>query len=114
MINVFRKHQKWLMMVIAVLAIPFVFYFNKTDIGAARSGVVAKLYGRNVSNLEMNRGARFFELAVDLGMFDLLRGLIFGAQNEQQQKEQFAFNLIIIRHEAEALGVRPTTAEIAE
>jgi peptidyl-prolyl cis-trans isomerase D len=114
MINVFRKHQKWLMIVIAVLAIPFVFYFNKTDFGAARGGVVAKLYGRNVSALEMNRGARFFELARDLGMFDFLRDLITSAQTEQQAKEQFALNLIILRHEAETLGLQPTSSEVAE
>jgi peptidyl-prolyl cis-trans isomerase D len=114
MINVFRKHQKWLMIVIAILAIPFVFYFNKTDIGAAGSGVAARLYGRNVSNVEMSRGARFFDLARDLGMFDFLRDLVGSAQTEPQMKEQFAFNLVIIRHEAEALGVRPTSVEIVE
>ncbi len=102
------------MIVIAILAIPFVFYFNKTDIGATRSGVVAKLYGRNVSNVEMNRGAAFFELARDLGMFDFLRDLIFGAQTEQQAREEFALNLIIIRHEAEALGLQPSSTEIAD
>jgi peptidyl-prolyl cis-trans isomerase D len=114
MINVFRKHQKWLMIVIAILAIPFVFYFNKTDFGAAHTGVVAKLYGRNISGIELNRGARFFDLARDLGMFDLLRDLIGSAQTEQQAKEQFAFNLIILGHEAEALGLRATPSEIAE
>jgi peptidyl-prolyl cis-trans isomerase D len=114
MINVFRKHQRWLMIVIAVLAIPFVFYFNKTDIGATRAGVVAKLYGRDVSTLEMNRGERFFDLARDLGMFEFLRDLVAGAQTEPQMKEEFALNLLIIRHEAEVLGVRPTTSEIAD
>lgn len=114
MINVFRKHQKWLMIVIAILAIPFIFYFNKTDFGAAHGGVAAKLYGRNVSALELTRGARFFDLARDLGMFDLLRDLITSAQTEQQAKEQFAFNLIILRHEAEALGIQPTSSAIAE
>jgi len=114
MINVFRKHQRWLMIVIAILAIPFVFYLNKADIGAVHSGVVAKLYGRNISALEMNRGARFFDLARDLGMFDLLRDLIASAQTEPQAKEQFAFNLIILRHEADTLGVQATPSEVAE
>jgi peptidyl-prolyl cis-trans isomerase D len=114
MINVFRKHQKWLMIVIAILAIPFVFYFNKTDVAAMRAGRVARLYGRDVSNVELQRDARFFELARDLGMFDFLRDLIASAQTEQQAKEQFALNLIIIRHEAGALGVQPTPAEIAD
>lgn len=114
MINVFRKHQKWLMIVIAILAIPFVFYFNKTDFAAARSNIVAKLYGRNVSNVEMNRGARLFDLARDLGMFDFLRDLVLSAQTEQQMKVEFALNLIILQHEAEMLGLRPTAAEVAD
>jgi peptidyl-prolyl cis-trans isomerase D len=114
MISVFRKHQKWLMIVIAVLAIPFVFYFNKTDLGATHSGVVAKLYGRNVTALEMSRGARFFDLARDLGMFEFLRDLVAGAQTEPQMKEQFALNLLIIRREAESLGLQPTPAEVAD
>jgi len=100
--------------VIAILAIPFVFYFNKTDFGATRTNVVAKLYGRNVSNIELSRGARYFELARDLGMFDFLRDLIASAQTEQQAKEQFALNLIIIRHEAEALGLQPTSVQVVD
>ncbi len=114
MINVFRKHQKWLMIVIAILAIPFVFYFNKTDFGATRSTVAARLYGRNVSNVELSRGGRFFELARDLGMFEFLRDLIGSAQTEGQAKEHFALNLIIIRHEAEMLGIEPTATDIAD
>jgi peptidyl-prolyl cis-trans isomerase D len=114
MINVFRKHQRWLMIVIAVLAIPFVFYFNKSDLSAMRAGRVAKLYGHDVSVVDLQRGERYFELARDLGMFEFLRDLIGMAQTEQQAREQFALNLIIIRHEAGKLGVQPTSAEIAD
>ncbi|MBV9007955.1 MAG: SurA N-terminal domain-containing protein, partial [Verrucomicrobia bacterium] len=114
MINVFRKHQKWLMIVIAILAIPFVFYFNKSDLSAMRAGRMAKLYGRDVSVMDLQRGGRYFELARDLGMFEFLRDLIGMAQTEQQAREQFALNLIIIRHEADKLGVHPTPAEIAD
>lgn len=102
------------MIVIAVLAIPFVFYFNKTDFGAARSGVVARLYGRNVYNVEVERNVRLFDLARDLGMINFLQDLVTGAQNERQAKEQFSLNLLILRHEAETLGVRSTPAETAD
>lgn len=114
MINVFRKHQKWLMIVIAILAIPFVLYFNKTDVGAVRAGTVARVYGRDVTNIELGRYARFFELARDLGMFEFLRDLIGSAQTQAQAQEQFGLNLMVIRHEAQALGVQPTAQEIAD
>ena len=48
MITILRKHHRWLMIVIAILAVPFVFYFNKTDLGAlARPTSAASTIGRS-------------------------------------------------------------------
>jgi PPIC-type PPIASE domain. len=113
MINVLRKNSRWLWFVIALLAIPFVFYFNKTDIGATRSAYYGKLYGRPVSNIEVERGSRLFDLARDLGMFDFLQDLIGPAQTEREAREQFAINLLILRHEAAVFGLKPSATEVA-
>ncbi len=107
MIKTFNKHQRWLMIVIAVLAVPFIFYFNKTDMGARRASY-GKLYGRDLSNVEVDRGERMFDLAYDLGMVDLLRALAGNGQTRDDVKRQFALNLLILQHEAEALGIQPT------
>jgi hypothetical protein len=113
MMSLLRKHRNWLMIVIAILAIPFVFYFNKTDIGRA-SDKFAHIYGRDVSSVEGVRGARLCTLARDLGMQDLIRGLAAGANSENELYAQFTLNRIILQHEARRLGIQPTTAEMTD
>src|SRR5437868_1681966 len=77
MINVLRKNSRWLWFVIAILAIPFVFYFvQRPDYGSMRSNIFGKLYGRPVSTIEIERGARMFDLGRDLGMVSFLQDLI--------------------------------------
>jgi hypothetical protein len=116
MIRTINKHQRWLMIVIAFLAIPFVLYFNKTDLAAKGSDRFARIYDRNVSATEASRDARLLLLAQALGMTDFWNSLVLGAnpQNKDEVTVQFVINLIILRHEAERLGIRPTTKEIAD
>jgi hypothetical protein len=123
MINVFRKHQKWLMIVIAILAIPFIFYFNKTDIGAQRADSIGRIYNRNVSLVEARRNARLFELAKQLGMLNFLHDLAPGSQiqdlmpggtTREEIFREFTWDLLILKHETAGLGIRPTAAEIAK
>jgi peptidyl-prolyl cis-trans isomerase D len=123
MINTFRKHQKWLMIVITVLVIiSFSWFFVKTDPRALRSNTAGNLYGHAISDIEIGRGGRLFQLARNLGMSEFLVDLLgqwrpqhAKTQSEAQREaeEEFAIDLIILRHEAEALGIRPTTTEIA-
>src|SRR5437588_6118563 len=114
MINVLRKNSRWLLLVIAILAMPFVFYFvQRPDYGSMRSNIFGKLYGRPVSNTEIERGARMFDLGRDLGMINFLQDLIGSARTEQEAKERFALNRLILRHESNALGLRPTSTEVA-
>src|SRR5438309_2596487 len=112
MITVLRKHHRWLMIVIAILAIPFVFYFNKTDLGARGPGDLGKIYGRTVTRVEFQRNARLFTLARDLGMFTLLQDLTAGASSETTAYSEFTWNRLILHHEAERLGIRPGNGEI--
>jgi hypothetical protein len=117
MMRFLRKHRNWLMIVIAILAIPFVFYFNKTDLGAQNANRFARLYDRNISMTEAQKTARLFELAGALGMTRFLQDLTTGAGDRSNRNEVYAVftvNLIILRHEAERLGIRPTSAEIAD
>jgi parvulin-like peptidyl-prolyl isomerase len=114
MMSLLRKHRQWLMTVIAILALPFVFYFVKTDIGAMRSDQVARIYGRGVSSVETTRGGHLLELALALGMQRFVQTLAAGAENRDDAHNFFTLNLIILRHEAERLGIRPTPADIAD
>jgi hypothetical protein len=113
MMSLLRKHRNWLMMVIAILAIPFVFYFNKTDFSRS-ADKFATVYGREVPIAEAQRGARLCSLARDLGMANLIRSLTAGAKSENEMYADFTLNRMILRHEADRLGIKPTTAEITD
>jgi peptidyl-prolyl cis-trans isomerase D len=123
MITILRKHSRWLMIVIAVLAMPFCLYFVRTDwMSALRSNTAGKLYGRDISTIEIERGGRLFQLARNLGMSEFLTELLgqwhpqrakTQSEAEREAGQEFTIDLMILRHEAEALAIRPTTSEIA-
>ena len=109
-----RRHKDWLMIVIAILAIPFIFYFVRTpDYGAMKQGDLGQIYGRQLSQLEIDANARLGGLAQALGMSDFWETLSL-RQPGNGGYGTFAVDLIILRHEAERLGLRPSGAEIAD
>ena len=76
------------MIVIAILAMPFCLYFVRTDwMSALRSNTAAKLYGRDISTIEIERGGRLFQLARNLGMSEFLTELL-GQWHPQRAKTQ--------------------------
>ena len=114
MIKVLRKHRNWLMIVIAVLALPFCLYFVKSDTSLIRSDNFVEMYGRKVTMTEAHRYARLFQLSQLLGMSDLLESLAPGSGTDDQKVATFIINLILLRHEAEHLGIEPADSEIVE
>ena len=114
MINVLRKNQKALWIVIALLCIPFIFYFSKSDMSAVRSSDLGHLYGRPVTQIEAQRNVRMFNLARELGMFTYLQDMIAGANSQNEAYDQFVWNRLILRHEVEKLGIAPSGAEVAK
>jgi hypothetical protein len=116
MMKLLRRHRDWLMIVIAILAIPFLFYFVKSpDYGAIGKDQFARIYDRNVSMLEAQQSARLLNLAQTLGMSEFVGTMTAGAGMDQNQGAvQFIVNLLVLRHEAERLGVRPSTSEVAD
>jgi len=115
MMKLLRKHRHWLMIVIAILAIPFIFYFvQRPDYGAMRSDQFARVYDRNVSMLEAQQTVRLLNLAQALGMSDFVQTLSAGATEQNQIYVQFILNLLILRHESARLGIQPDPSEIAD
>ena len=104
------------MIVIAILAIPFVFYFvQRPDYGAIGRDQFARIYDRNVSVLEAQQIVRLLSLAQTLGMYDFVGSMTAGAgMNQNQAAVQFIISLLVLRHEAERLGLRPSASEVAE
>lgn len=102
------------MIVIAILAIPFCFYFTKTDLSATRRDDLGRIYNRTVTRVEFQRNARLFNLARNLGMFTLLQDLTSGASTEETAYAEFTWNRLILRHEAERLGIQATQSEVVD
>src|SRR5256885_9050610 len=103
------------MFVIAILALPVCLYFVKSDTSQIRSDEFIKMYGRKVTMIEAKHDAGFFQLARFLGVSDLMDGLAPGTSADDNQKiVTFVINLIVLRHEAERLGIQPSDAEIVE
>src|SRR5664279_2577316 len=107
MITILRKHHRWLMIVIAILALPFVFYFNKTDLGAQRSTDLGRIYDRPVTLVEFTRNARLLNLASSLGLSLGNDLMMVRTANENDMYAEFTWNRLILRHEAEQLGIHP-------
>ena len=107
MINILRKNQKALSIVIALLCIPFVFYFSNSNIGSIGKNEFGKIYGRAIPQAEFRNTTRvFFMLARDLGMQTFLQDMIAGATSENEAYVEFTWNQLILRHEAERLGIQ--------
>jgi hypothetical protein len=114
MMKLLRRHKDWLMIVIAILAIPFIFYFVRApDYGAMRRGEIGQMYGRKLTQVEIDANARLGGLAQALGMSDFWETLSL-RQPGNAGYGTFAVNLIVLRHEADRLGLRPSASEIAD
>ena len=102
------------MIVIAILAIPFIFYFVRTpDYGAMGRSELGKIYGRKLTQMEIDRNARLGGLAQAIGMSDFWETLSL-RQPGNNGYGTFALNLIVLRHEADRLGLRPSGPEVAD
>ncbi len=100
------------MIVIAILAVPFVFYFNKTDFGAQRVSDLGRIYDRPITQVEFTRHARMMNLASALGLNLGSDLMTVNVQSEAEMYVEFTWNRLVFLHEAERLGIRPTSSEI--
>jgi hypothetical protein len=114
MITILRKHHRWLMIVIAILAIPFVFYFNKTDLGAARQTDLGRIYNRPITLVEFSRNAHLMNLSRALGMSLGNDLMTTNVQNENDMYAEFTWNRLTLQHEVGQLGIRPNSKEITD
>jgi len=117
MMKLLRKHRDWLMIVIAILALPFVFYFvQKPDYGAMSRDQVGQVYGHTISVTELAQAGRMLSVASALGMNEFAQQMTLGAQKQERDEfyKYFISNLFIVRHEAEQLGIRPSSEEVVD
>jgi hypothetical protein len=115
MITILRKNQRVLMLVVAVLTIvAFIWLYNPADTYQLGRGAVATIYGRKVSQADIERQVKTYQLALAMGQFSLLENLGGMTQDENQALDEFIWNIFVLHHQAEELGVEPTDSQIAE
>lgn len=103
MIDIIRKNQRALMIIISVLVIiSFVWLYNQTDLQKLGQTSVGQIYGRKVSGTEFERTARQAQVAYSMGLLDLLQAL-----SPRGSQDEFVWNTIVLRHAASQLQVDP-------
>ena len=118
MVNLLRKHHQTLLIFITILVIvSFIYYWNGQQAGRANIGgfgvnTVAHLYGQPITDTDVQRDSRRFQVALSLGLTDLLQGLAGSAQDQQHAFENFLWNSRVLRHEADALQVYPSDSAV--
>jgi peptidyl-prolyl cis-trans isomerase D len=115
MIHIFRKNQRGLMLIIAILTIvAFIFLYNRgplDDIAATRN---PKIYGQALTPGALERQAKNYQLTLALGQYDLVSKLGGNGEDQASSLSEFVWNLLILQHQARALGVEPTDLQVAE
>ncbi len=114
MINILRKNQRVLMLVIALLTIiAFIWLYNPATTSELGANRVATIYGRPLSQADIEREVKSFQLALALGQFRLLENLGAMTQDENRALEQFIWNRLVMQYQAKELGIEPTDSQIA-
>jgi hypothetical protein len=115
MLYTLRKNQKGLMIVVAALTIiAFAWLYNPSDLTEFGSNIAAKVYGKSLTKADIERQVRAYQLALALGQLDLVSGLGGTSGNEEADLSEYVWNTLVLRHEAAALGIEPTTEQVAE
>jgi len=115
MVHIFRRHQQPLMIGFTILTIiTFAGFYTHTDfLDKGHAGRVAEIYGHNVTLAQAQRSARKADLAMQLRMGELYQSLA-ATSSPRDAKENFIWNDLVLKHEAERLGLDPTDDEIVD
>jgi peptidyl-prolyl cis-trans isomerase D len=114
--NIFHKYQQpiWIILTIGTIA-SFILFWNGSMISHGVLGGtqrVGAIYGRSISDTDFVQQAHKFQIASKLEMNGLVQPLVGAAQNENEALQNFVFNSYVFNHEADALQIYPTDAEM--
>ncbi len=114
MITLIRKNQKGLMIFITVLiVIAFGWLYNDTNLEKVGTDRVATIYGRTITMTDVDRSRRMMQLSGALQQFDYLQALVGNVVTDEQALEAFTLNQVIVKKEADELGIHPSDEEVA-
>lgn len=103
------------MLVVASLTIiAFVWLYNPANTRELGTNVAARVYGKNLTQADIDREVRNYQLALALGQFDLLGALGGMGEDENASVSEFVWNLIVAKKQAEILGINPSDEQVAK
>jgi hypothetical protein len=107
MVNLFRRFQQPLLIALTVLIIvAFAVLYNLPSRQATGPRTqVATIFDHPVTQAEIEHLSRRIGLLQELGQFEMLFSLIGRAQTQNAAQENFVWNTLILRYEAEKLGI---------
>ncbi len=114
MINLLRKNQRGLMLVIAVLTIvAFILLYNTAQLRDLASQRNPQIYGQTLTPGAIDRQVKNYQLTLALGQYDLVSKLGGSGEDQSAALTDFVWNLLVLQHQARVLGVQPTDDEVA-
>jgi len=114
MIQVLRKNQRVLMLVVSVLTIlAFILLYNRTQLDELATVKNPTIYGKSLTPLAIDRQVKNYQLTLALGQFELLQKLGGTAQDQDRALTEFVWNLIVLQHQSRELGIEPTDDQVA-
>ena len=115
MIQILRKNQRGLMLLVAFITIvAFVFLYNTTQLDELASTRDPSIYGKPLNPAAIERQVKNYQLTAALGQFDLLEKLGGTAPDQGMAVTQFVWNLLVLQHQARELGIDPTDDQVAD
>lgn len=95
-----------------LMIIAFVVIYNGTEFERAAPQRSYSIYGTKLSQLDIDKAVRRFQVAQALGVEELLYGLAGQAFSMDQAAENFVWNSLVLDHEARKLGITATQEEM--
>jgi hypothetical protein len=117
MVNIFRRFQQPLLIILTVFVIvAFVILYGGpgTRLDRLGSNRIATIYDRSVQPAEYSSIGRQFEVCRMLGMFDLIIPLAQNSRTMSDAMDNYIWNTLVLRHEALRLGIQPTEVQVTE
>jgi peptidyl-prolyl cis-trans isomerase D len=117
MVNIFRRFQQPLLIILTVFVIvAFVVLYGGpgTRLDRLGSNKVATIYNRGVQPAEYSSIGRQFEICRMLGMFDLMIPLAQNARTMADAMDNYIWNTLVLRHEASRMGIQPSEVQVTE
>lgn len=116
--SLFHKYQQpiWIVLTLVVIA-SFVLFWNGSMISHGVLGGsqrVGSIYGRPITDTDFIQQAHKYQIAEALQMNGLVQPLVGAAQSQDEALQNFVFNSYVFNHEADALQIYPTDAEMQD